>query len=175
MTIAEAFRRLMRELTRFGVPPDDVVLSTNLELRLDGLPRSKQRAPDDPGAAVYWRDGGERRCMAIDVYTTVEDNIAALAATIEAMRAIERHGGAVVLDRAFMGFAALPAPGQTTARGWREVLGVGPTASYDEAKSAYRALASKNHPDRGGDAAKMTELNWAMGQANAAYEGAIHA
>ena len=31
----------------------NVIISTNVELRRDGLPRSGRRAPDDPGAAVY--------------------------------------------------------------------------------------------------------------------------
>ena len=38
--------------------------------------------------------------MAIDAYTRTADNLAAVAATLEAMRAIERHGGAQILERA---------------------------------------------------------------------------
>ena len=39
------------------------------------------------------------------------------------------------------------------------ILGVGKSASPDEIKSAYRKLAMKYHPDRGGDAKKFQELN----------------
>jgi len=46
--------------------------------------------------------------MAIDIYDTVAGNLAAVAATLDAMRAIERHGGAQILKRAFQGFKALP-------------------------------------------------------------------
>ncbi len=165
ITIAEATQRLRAELERMGVRDDDLVLSTNLRLRLDGLPRSDQAQPADPGAAVYWADPWTvaPRCMAIDRYTKVEQNIAALAATIEAMRSIERHGGAVVLERAFTGFAALPPPAAAGARRhWREVLGFKPegTVTAADVQQMYRHYASLYHPDRqGGDAAKMAELN----------------
>jgi hypothetical protein len=120
----------------------------------------------DPGAAVYWRDGEQDRCMAIDRYTKVEQNIAALAATIEAMRAIERHGGAVIMDRAFTGFTALPAPIVAgMKRPWREVLRLNGAATLAEVNAAYRLLAAVYHPDRGGTDAKMAELNAARDEA----------
>jgi hypothetical protein len=60
--------------------------------------------------------------MAIDQYDRVEHNLAAIAATLDAMRAIKRHGGAEILDRAFTGFTALPAP-MAGGKPWRQVLG----------------------------------------------------
>ncbi|PPU46814.1 molecular chaperone DnaJ [Xanthomonas arboricola] len=147
LTISEGVERVRAELRRMGIDDEDIVISTNLELRLDGLPRSNQREPTDPGAAVYWTDrysrGNPPRCMAIDRYTRVADNLAAVAATLEAMRAIERHGGAAILERAFAGFTALPAP---VALSWRDVL------DPADPEGSYRRLRSQHHPDNGGNA-----------------------
>lgn len=108
MTVAEGVSRVQEALTRLGVESWNVIISSNLRTRNDGLPRSGAAEPDDPGIAVYWQLDGERQCMAIDNYIRTADNLAAIAATIEAMRAIERHGGAQILRRAFQGFKALP-------------------------------------------------------------------
>lgn len=169
LTVSDATARLLSCLAKMNVSDDDVIVSSNLALRLDGLPRSGQGAPADPGVAVYWQKRGEpMRCMAVDQYSAVADNLAAVAATLEHMRGIERHGGAAILDRAFTGFAALPAPG--AARAWRDVLGVPKDAplGIELARRAYRRLASQNHPDRGGSAARMAEINAAWEQAQEA-------
>ncbi len=166
ITLAQATQRVLDELARMGIGRDDVVISTNVKLRLDGLPRSGERAPADAGAAAYWQArNGDRRVMAIDQYHKVEDNLAAIAATLDAMRAIERHGGARVLERAFTGFTALPAP--TAAKYWREVmLFSAATPTRDQLRQRYRELARNRHPDRdGGSDAAMSELNVAMAAA----------
>lgn len=165
LTISDALKRVRAELDRMGYDDADFVISTNLELRLDGYPRSSQREPDDAGVAVYWRDASGMRCMAIDRYYRVADNLAAIAATLDAMRAIERHGGAEILDRAFTGFAALSPP---SSRTWRDVLGFAPTdrPSHADIEAAYRRLRSQHHPDRGGDAHEfdLIQKAWASAQ-----------
>lgn len=165
--VGEGVRRVLEQLRGFGVL-DDAIISTNLTLRNDGKPRADQAEPSDKGVAVYWEIPGERgmKCMAIDIYDRVADNLAAVAATLEAMRSIERHGGAQILARAFTGFTALPAPGQTSARGWREVLDLTDEATLDRARENYRRLAAIRHPDKGGSHAAMSELNvaWELAQ-----------
>lgn len=163
LTVADAVGRLLAELRRMGVSDNELVVSTNLELRLDGMPRSNQREPVDPGVAVYWRDGKEMRCMAIDRYDSVADNLAAVAATLDAMRAIERHGGAEILDRAYMGFAQLPPP-MTGAEPWYSVLGVPHDAPRAVVEKAYQRMRSDNHPDRGGDASQFDRVQKAWEQ-----------
>lgn len=50
-------------------------------------------------------------------------------------------------------------------RPWFEVLGVPPDSTRDTIVRAYRKLALKNHPDRGGDHEKMSEINQAKDEA----------
>lgn len=168
LTVPQAVSRVTGELGRLGIDGQDVIVSTNVALRLDGLPRGGQAEPEDGGVAVYWQDEhGNRRVLAIDRYRRVADNLAAIAATLEALRAVERHGGARILDRAFTGFASLPAPGQTVKRTWRQVLGFTDDAkpTRDQIRAQYRRLASEHHPDRGGTDAGMAEVNAAHQQA----------
>jgi hypothetical protein len=156
LTVAGALKRVLGELGRMGVGDWNVIVSTNIQTRRDGLPYSNQSEPKDQGAAVYWKDKkGNQKCMAIDRYDRVADNLAAIAATIEAMRAIERHGGAEILDRAFTGFTALPEPEQ-----WWQVLGFAAAPQALEwAEARYRELAKKHHPDMaGGDAGRFARL-----------------
>lgn len=158
LTMADAMKRVKYELDRLGVNvADDSIVSTNLKLNLSGLPRGDQGEPQDPGAAVYFQKrGAPMRVIAIDAYYRVRDNIAAIAATLEAMRAIERHGGAQILERAFTGFAALTAPGKN----WWDVLEVKPDASRETIEANFKRLARDRHPDRGGGShEKMSELN----------------
>lgn len=151
LSINDAVTRVRQELGRMQVREDDVVISSNLVLRLDGFPKSGQAQPADPGAAVYWRIRDQTRCMAIDQYTKVEHNLAAIAATIDAMRAIKRHGGAEILDRAFTGFTALPAP-TAGQKPWRQVFGFADDEEVSPLRleGAYRTARSEAHPDKGG-------------------------
>lgn len=158
LTVFDGVQRVLDELQRLGVHQDDVVVSTNLQTRLDGLPRSNQARPGDPGVCVYWKPAkSPMRCMAVDRYDEVQDNLAAVAATLEAMRSIERHGGAAILDRAFTGFAALPAPAGGK-RDWWTVLELSSTASQAEIREAFNRLAREHHPDRGGTDERMAEI-----------------
>ena len=158
LTVFDGLQRVLDQLQRLGVHQDDVIVSTNLQTRLDGLPRSNQARPGDPGVCVYWKPAkSPMRCMAVDRYDEVQDNLAAVAATLEAMRSIERHGGAAILDRAFTGFAALPAP-VGGKRDWWTVLELSSTASQAEIREAFNRLAREHHPDRGGSDERMAEI-----------------
>jgi len=168
LTVSQATERVLGELFALGVSQknETMIISTNLKVRLDGLPRSDQSAPADPGAAVYWERKGKRQVMAIDQYDRVADNLAAIAATLEAMRAIERHGGAQILERAFTGFDQLPEPNN-----WRHVLGLTTeTATMDKAEAAYKKLAMARHPDRGGTHEQMAAINAAWDQAKREFQ-----
>lgn len=164
LSIADGVKRVIEQLRLFGISDWNIVVSTNVRPRLDGLPLSNQAEPQDPGVAVYWKKekDTQHKVMATDRYTKVADNLAAIAATLEAMRAIERHGGAVIMERAFTGFLSLPAPNT-----WRAVFGFPEDhcVSFERAKAEYRELSMTHHPDKGGSESKMAELNWAMQEA----------
>ncbi len=162
-SIATTRSNLSRELRLLGAA--NVILSTNIELRLDGLPYSNRKTPADAGVAVYFTLKGQPRCFACDRWQTVEENIAALAHTIGALRGIERWGGGDMVEQAFSGFAALPAP--SAKKEWWDVLDVGPHNLDSVVIAKYRELAKKFHPDApGGSDTKMTEINVAFAEFN---------
>jgi hypothetical protein len=156
-TIAEARDELSREVRALG--GKSVVISSNFALRRDGLLMASARKPDDESIALYFVRAGKPLAMACDRYHDAVGNLRSLSLAIEAMRQLERHGGGTMMDRAFEGFAALPAPG---SKPWWEILTVAPTATAAEINAAFRRLAAERHPDRnGGSDAMMAELNLA--------------
>lgn len=162
ITVADALGRLQEELDRIGARYP--VVSTNIETRLDGLPRSGQSEPADPGVALYFDLAGKPHCMPCDTYDKVAQNIAAIAAHIEATRAIERHGVSSVAEM-FAGFTALPGP--DTKRPWRQVLMLvnEPHPTREQVERNFKLKARRCHPDHGGSNAAMAELNAARDQA----------
>lgn len=166
ITLNRALLRLQGEADLLGA--SNPVLSTNVVLRLDGQPRGGQAQPTDPGVALYFQLDGEDRCLACDKWNRVEDNVAALAAHIGALRGVDRWGVGT-MAQAFRGYAALPPP----AEDWRAVLGL-PAGETTKAEidTAYRALARKHHPDFGGDSVLMARINRARAIALAVLEKA---
>lgn len=127
---------------------NDVIVSTNIPVRGDGLPYATFRKPDDPGVAVYFDYKGKQMSFACDRWTRIEDNMQAIAKTIEALRGIARWGTGDMMQAAFTGFTALPSP--DAQRPWWEVLGLSRAASHEVIEGRYRELRSSTHPDRGG-------------------------
>jgi hypothetical protein len=160
VTIHRATQELLWEIERMhGRLP---VISTNLELRNDGLPYSKQRPISDNGVAVYFTRRGRQLVFACDRWDRIEHNMRAITKTIDAMRGIERWGSSDLMERAFRGFETLPAPGLEP---WWQVLGVEKGAGRGAIAQAYREKARKAHPDQGGTTAAMARLNAARDQA----------
>jgi hypothetical protein len=132
----------------------------------------------DPSVAVWWleRQHGKwtERVLACDVWQDINQNTRALHLTIEALCGIERWGCTEIVEKAFTGFAALPAAGETfTKRGWREVLANGlewpSELAADEllviVKARHRKLAALHHPDRGGSTEEAATINAALAEA----------
>lgn len=174
-TLYKANSSLKVELQRLGA--SDIILSSNVHLRIDGEPKSdwERFRITDPGVAVYFvlRRGGAdqgreiQMVMARDVYNDPASNLRSLGLAVEHLRGLERHGGGTMLEKAFTGFTALPAPGDPRKRTWRQVFMMEGTP--DPPKSLltqqYRDLSYEKHPDHGGSNDLMAELNEAYEQA----------
>lgn len=161
-----ARNELMRELDLLGAT--NIVISSNVELRRDGLPYAGKRQPEDPAIAVYFKLNGEDQCVPCDKWNRTEDNLQAIRKTIEALRGLERWGAKEMVNAAFRGFKALPESiimGAGTARTWYEVMGLNPDAEMDIIQTVYKKLLHKVHPDKGGSEAEFTELQNAFKQA----------
>jgi hypothetical protein len=159
-TPGAAVQDVRREVRMLG--GKDLVISTNIELRKDGFPRADRSPPIDRGVAIYFKLKGKPMSFACDRWDRVEHNMRAIALTIGALRGIERWGSGSMVEQAFTGFAALPAPEQP----W-QVLGVKHNAAREEIDDAYRRLASQHHPDRpGGDEHQMARINAARDAMN---------
>jgi hypothetical protein len=155
VSLFAATERLDRQLQLLGATL--ATLSSNVVLRLDGRPRSGQPEPDDVGVACYFTLRGKAVVLACDRWNRVADNVAAIAAHIDALRRIDRYGVGTV-DQVFLGYAALAA---NTAANWRDVFGfpdgTRPTlAAVDE---KFKTLARAAHPDSGGTHDQMARLS----------------
>lgn len=170
LSVADARARVLSVLDRYTrsgrtyrVPPETIIISTDLALRQDGMPRSGQREPNDSGAAVYFELDGQKQCVPCDVYTRVADNLAAIADCLEALRTLERHD-ASLMRAAFTGFAQLASPETMSQPGWRVVLGT-QSDDLETVRAAYRRELGKAHPDRGGSSERFHAVQEAWGQA----------
>jgi hypothetical protein len=154
VSVFTATQRLERQLDLLRTKQP--TLSTNVELRLDGRPRSDNE-PADPGVAVYFTFRGKATVLACDRYRRVADNIVAIANHIDALRRIERYGVGTI-EQALAGYRALPAD---SAADWRQVFGFNGAQriTLDDVDTVYKALARERHPDLGGTEAGMAHLN----------------
>lgn len=174
-TFSRATAGLVKELRLLGAT--HVVISTNYELGTrTGLPKKGGRI-DDKGVAVYFTYAGQKApftkrqmVMACDQYSSAEGNIRSLTLAIAGMRALERHGGGHMMERAFSGFEALPPPSASGAPPKRtcwQILGITRPDLADAyaVKKSHRNRVMENHPDQGGSEAIMSELNVARDEA----------
>lgn len=158
-TIDDAVSEILRQLKLLGVRDWEVIISANLVLRNDGLPKSGQSNPADSGVAVYFKLKNQDRVLATDKWINVADNLHAIARHIDSTRAQERWGVGNIAQ-AFAGYTALMSGREI--RDWWLVLGVQAHTPTDVVITARNALAKQHHPDNGGSVDKMSELNEAF-------------
>lgn len=157
LTYSEARKRLIEELGRLQA--DGAIISSNVRVyKATGEPQAGEgeKRYSDPGVAVYFELRRQARCLACDRYNTVAGNLAAIAAHIDALRAMDRYGVGT-LDQAFAGYAPRL---QSAAFEWWIVLGLPRSSTVDAINEAFTRLMRTAHPDAGGDpaaAARLTE------------------
>ncbi len=165
-----AREQLMRELNLLGAV--NIVITSNLPTRANGMPYAAASRVGDPGVAVWWVQDSKEQVMACDRWIDARDNLHAIGLSIGSLRGLDRWGASDLVRRAFAGFTALPS-GAPIARTWRDVLGNGGSwpkeMNVEEllwlAKGRFRNLMVAAHPDLGGGPALAIELNQAMAEA----------
>lgn len=165
VTPDRAVNELFETLVKLGAK--SIVMSSHLQVGARGqllLGNARQKLPD-PGVAVYFGRGEKQFVLAQDAFDTALGNCRSIGIALEALRTLERHGGAHLAERAFGGFAALPPPEKPFD--WKEELQlVGlkapPLIELAAAEASYKALAKSAHPDAGGSPERMARLNRAI-------------
>lgn len=158
-----AQNNVIREIGLLG--GRNIVISTNLPLRKDGMPYADGRKyeSEDPAVAVYFSLNSKPMCFACDKWDNFANNMHSIALTIGALRGIERWGSGHMMQQAFSGFAALPAP--SASRHWTEILELTSTCTRADIDHAFRRRAQIVHPDKGGTSEQMAELQTARANA----------
>lgn len=133
-----------------GKKLDHAIMSSNVTLT--------NHQPSDPGVAVWFVWDGMQVCIPVDRYQSVPENLQAIHHIIEARRVELRHGTLALVRATFSGFQALPAP---EGKHWRDILSLPKDSRIDRdaVEKAFRSLAVERHPDKGGSADQMAELN----------------
>jgi hypothetical protein len=154
-SFAKARDNIIAEVSRMG--GRNAIISTNIELRRDGLPYASFTQPSDPGVALYFTYKNKPMCFACDRYRNAQDNMHAISLTISALRGVARWGTGDMMEAAFTGFIALPAPAPEDEP--YQILGVDRGAAPNEIEYAYKRLAAQHHPDKGGSNEQMARIN----------------
>jgi hypothetical protein len=167
VTLAAAIDNVQSSLRRFGrdsaMPITNVVISSNYSLGVT--------IPADPGVAVFFEWDGAQRCIAVDRYQKLADNLQAIHKVLEARRVEVRHGGISIVRQTFRGFLALPNPDATD---WRKLFGfrVDQVVTPAMIDAAYKDLAALKHPDRGTTPDERDALTREMATINLARDTA---
>lgn len=147
-----ALRNLHHQISPMG--GKSIILSSNYTLGAAN--------PKEPGVVAYFTWQDMQVAIPCDRWTRIEQNVQAIALTVEAMRGMERWGAKHMIKAMFSGFKALPAGDSA----WWVQLGVDQGATKEQIKEAYRALCKVHHPDVGGNPDQFLKVQ-------KAYETAI--
>jgi hypothetical protein len=148
---------------------------TEADLRRDGMIRTNARI-DFPGVRVSFGSRHGPLAYATDAYDARyygdmpgwQANVRAVALSLEALRAVDRHGVSKRGEQ-YVGWQALTATanGRMTREQAADLLAGGLDgftavrllADRDQVQIAHRILTRRHHPDRGGDADLFARIN----------------
>lgn len=134
---------LVKQLRLMGAK--NCVITSNMILTKDKSRfMSMQPNIEDTGVSVFFELKGQSKVMQIDLYDKVEDNMWAIYKSVEALRGLNRWGGAQIMDGMFTGFNALPSPDQVTNN---SIAYFSDCHSKEQARERYLRLAKELHPD----------------------------
>ncbi len=152
-----ARNELLFELRHLGAK--NVIISSNIPLRRDGLPYAEYREPLDPGVAVYFELDGKNQCFPCDRWNLAVDNLQAIRLTVQALRGLERWGSKEMINATFQGFQALPEhTHEDTVNPIKTQDFFAGCTTPDEIKARRRNLARDLHPDKGGKPEEFSEM-----------------
>lgn len=159
LTLEEGVAFLDQELAEMG---STGVLHLDIEQPL--VPRLRKKVGSRTGACLHLRYMGGAYVIACDQWQTIAHNVYALHLGLRQWRNIERWGLGG-LDKLLAGMEAgaiaRAAAGTTGGNGWMEGLGLGPTATLDDAVAVYHRRAKQAAQD----GAALTDLNRFMEEA----------
>jgi hypothetical protein len=154
---------LFREAGKLGAR--GLVLQVDISeryIRTDGLPYANARYGSNPGVIVSFESNHGPLRYATDAYTEWQDNLRAIALSLEALRAVDRYGVSKRGEQ-YTGWKALPAgvsgfgTAEAALRWMREQI---PSADATSSpRLMYRNLARTLHPDAGGSAEDWDRLD----------------
>lgn len=171
---SDTLELLERELKHLRAT--NIILQADVELsdvRLDGMLRAQAR-PKSPAVAVTFDSMHGPLSYPCDTYSDWQDNIRAIAMSLQSLRAVDRYG---VTKRAeqYKGWQKLPPPPsqnstaqyiQTLLIELSNLTGIPYPEVRDNVAAAIKTARIKHHPDRGGDPAiskRIGEIAGALG------------
>jgi hypothetical protein len=135
----------------------DVTLAVDCDpsqVRLDGTLRASARLRG-PGVVLRYRSGSHHYEFCADRYRDWNDNLRAIAMTMELLRAVARYGA--TRDEAYVGFRAIPAATEAVDEEGAHIATLcrhsGRTVDSVRADTlgAFRAARARTHTDVGGN------------------------
>jgi len=174
-TYSQTMKLLERELNMLNAREVFIHLFLGFgQIRQDGQPYADAK-PTQPGVIISFKGTHGEVMMPCDTYDKWQDNLRAIALSLEALRAVDRYGCAgkgqqytgwkklnpapetsePTIDDAAL-FIVACAEGEASPERISQVL-----RSRDEFESAYKSAARKLHPDAGGDHEEFVMLQQA--------------